>query len=130
MDVFAFTPGGVETLDAFNERLGKYALANNVIGAVSSTIGSTLVLSLTLDSDIPGIAAVRPFVAIIPTEGLAGLERGLDSLLTAMKAQDNPKDGVMSVPIEVRALDAKHEPTKQQGYAVFLIQVAELGDDE
>src|SRR4051812_11082247 len=105
MDIFAFTPGGAETLDAFNARLAAYAASNDVAGVRASTLGKTLILSMTLIEDIPAMLLLRPFVAAIPASGVAALETSLTSVLDAIKAEDQPSGEVMSVPVEVRCFD-------------------------
>jgi len=77
MEAFAYTPGGHETIDSFNMRLAKYALDNNVTGVVSSLLGSTLVLSLALEQDIPSAILLRPFVALVTKDGVPMLEQAL-----------------------------------------------------
>ncbi len=129
MDIFTFTPGGIESIDAFNGRLAAYAANNNVTGARTSILGNTLVLSLTLDQDIPAPLLLRPFVGLIGADGLPGLETALTNVLDAIKAEDNPEKEVMSVPVECRCFAAVHEPTQQVGYAVFLIAVGEIDDE-
>lgn len=127
MEIFTFTPGGIETIDAFNMRLAKFASEQNVVGVKSSTIGGTLVLSLALDQDLPPAPVLlRPFVGVVGNAGLEALETALTAVLDAMKAQDKPEDDITSVPVECVCLDAPHAPTSQQGYAIFLISVGEL----
>lgn len=129
MDIFTFTPGGIESIDAFNARLAAYAANNNVTGVRTSVIcGNTLVLSVALDQDVPSQLLLRPFVGILGPN-MSGLETGLTSVLDAIKAQDDTEKEVMSVPVECRCFDAQHEPTQQAAYAVFLIAVGEIDDE-
>jgi hypothetical protein len=124
MEAFTYTPGGNENIDSFNMRLAKYSLDNNVVGVVSTLIGSTLILSLTLEQDLPAVILLRPFVAIVTEDSLPALETALSQVLGQIKAQDS--DDVMSVPVEVRGITAPHAPTRQSGYALFLIAVGEV----
>ncbi len=129
MDIFTFTPGGIESIDAFNARLAAYAANNNVTGVRSSLMGSTLVMSMALDQDLPAPILLRPFVGIVPPSSIATLETALSTVLDAIKAEDRPEDDVTSVPVECRCFTAPHEPSNQAGYAVFLIMVGELTDE-
>lgn len=126
MDLFTYTPGGHETIDAFNMRLAKYAADQNVTGVQASVIGGTLVLSLALDDDIPSPILLRPFVALVAQAGLPTLETALSAVLDAIKAEDKPDEDITSIPIECKVYDAPHAPTGMLGYAVFLIGVGEL----
>ncbi len=131
MELFTFTPGGHETIDGFNQRLATFAAGQQVTGARTSVIGGTLVLSLTLADDLPAENLLRPFVSLIGKTGLLTLETALTAILDQIKAEDKPAqndddEDVMSVPLECRCFDAPHEPTGQQGYAVFLIGVGQL----
>ncbi len=127
MDAFTFTPHGVETLEAFNLRLKKYCVDHDVVGVVSSLLGSTLVLSLTLATD--GIFApfiLQPIVMMIPTEYEPALETALTQAINDTKKLDNPEGDVMSVPIEVRAITAPSPG--HLGYALMLVAVGEMDD--
>lgn len=126
MDVFCYTPGGAEALDNFNQRLAKYAVDNNIVGVVSSVISSTLVLSLATDKDVPGMLALRPFVVPLQPDNIPSLEHSLDGILSLMKAEDKPNDGVMSLPVELRVLEAKDSASGQIGYALFLVAIGDL----
>lgn len=125
MDLFAYTPGGAEHIDAFNARLAAYAASNDVTGVVASTLNATLLLSLAVAEDVPAQLLLRPFVAIIGVGSERGLETSLSTLLDKMKAEDRPDDEVMSVPVECKAYPA-HVDGVQAGYAVFLVAVGEL----
>lgn len=132
MDLFTYTPGGVESIDAFNQRLAAYAASNNVIGVVTSQLGTTLLLSLALADDLPQVPPpplLRPFVAVIDPTGLNTLETSLTDLLTAIKAEDDEDKGVMSVPVECKAYSAPHGGF-QAGYAVFLIVIGALEEGD
>jgi len=129
MDIFTYTPGGIESIDAFNERLAAYAASNNVTGVVASVLDTTLVLSLAVADDLPALLLLRPFIAVIDPKGLNTLETALTDLLTAIKAEDSADDGVMSVPVECKVYSAPHGGF-QAGYAVFLIAIGELEDGE
>lgn len=130
MDLFTYTPGGHETIDAFNLRLAKYAADQNVTGVQASIIANTLVLSLATDEDIPSPILLRPFVTLVGQAGLATLETALSAVLDAIKAEDKPDDDITSIPIECKVYDALDVPTGMQGYAVFLIGVGELEHDD
>jgi hypothetical protein len=129
MDIFTYTPGCAETIDAFNQRLAAYAAANSLTAVRGSQIGSTLVLSLATFDEVPNPVLVRPFVAIIASDGLPTLETALTELLNTMKAEDDPTNDVYSVPIECRVYAAPHGGV-QAGYAVFQIGIGELEDEE
>ena len=133
MEIFAFSPDGAETIDAFNGRLAAFAAANNVTGVVSSTLDSALVLSLTLEDDLFSPVLIRPFVSVLPLGIEARLELELSQMLDVIRAEDGTKtsegDDITSQPIEVKVLNAASVPHKQRGYAVFLITVGELEMD-
>lgn len=128
MEAFVYTPGGHETIDSFNMRLAKYAVDNNVTGVVSTLVDSTLVLSLALDADVPSMILLRPFVAIITEHSIPTLEKELSSVLEQIKAQDS--DDSMSLPVELRCMTAAHPATKQRGYALFLVAVGDVIEDD
>lgn len=129
MDIFTYTPGGVESIDAFNQRLAAYAASNNVTGVVTSLLDTTLVLSLAVADDLPSPILLRPFVAVIDPTGLNTLETALTNLLTDIKAEDDADEGVMSVPVECKVYSAPHGGF-QAGYAVFLIAIGELEEGD
>ena len=129
MDIFTYTPGGVESIDAFNQRLAAYAASNNVTGVVTSLLDTTLVLSLAVADDLPSPILLRPFVAVIDPTGLNTLETALTNLLTDIKAEDDTDEGVMSVPVECKVYSAPHGGF-QAGYAVFLIAIGELEEGD
>lgn len=127
MDIFTYDPAGIETLNAFNARLGAYAADNDVTGVVSSTLGSTLLLSVTVMDDIPAPLLLRPFVVAVAPDSGKRLETDLSAILAAIKAED--KGDVMSVPVECRAIPAP-VAGQQDGYVLFLIAVGELEEAE
>jgi hypothetical protein len=132
MDIFTYTPGGAEHIDAFNARLAAYAASNNVTGVVVSTINETLVMSVAVVEDIPAALLLRPFVAVLAPGSERSLETALSSLLDKMKAEDQPDNEVapaMSVPVECKVYAAPVDEV-QVGYAVFLVAIGELEDDE
>ncbi len=126
MDLFTYDPAGVESLDAFNGRLAAYAATNDVTGVVSTTLGDTLLLSLTVADDIPAPILLRPFVVTVAEGSGKRLETDLSVILDKIKAEHT--DDNMSVPVEVRALNAPI-PGVQAGYVLFLVAVAELDDE-
>jgi len=129
MDVFTFTPGGSETLEAFNLRLKKYATDYDVVGVVSGVLGSTLVLSLTLGSDgVFSPVAVQPLVMLITPEYEKSLETALTQVINDVKKLDNPDGEVMSVPLEARCVPCPGEG--RLGYILLLTAIGELDPEE
>jgi len=130
MDVFTYTPGGRETLEAFNLRIKEYTSKYDVVGVVSGVLGKTLVMSLTLASD--GIASpvvVQPIVFVIPPAYEPVLEDTLTKVVNDIKALDNPEKEVTSLPLEMRTHATPGDPD-QLGYAIAIVAVGELDSDE
>lgn len=130
MEIFCFSPDGVETLDAFNGRLAAFAAANDITGIVASVLDSALVLSVTVAEDIPAPFLLRPYVVQLLQGVEPQLELALTSVLNGIRAEDGTKgpddSEIMSMPVEVQALTAIAVVHRQLGFAVFKIVIGDV----
>lgn len=124
MEVFSFTNGGLETLEAFNTRLRDFCVANPVLTIVPSTAHDTLLLSLVEAVDAIGddmapedaaeLVCFIPVVMWVEAKDLPQLERQLSAVVTTLREADS--DDNPSAPAH-----ATLYPTPGGAFVVLLI---------
>ncbi len=124
MEVFSFTDGSVETLEAFNTRLRDFCVANPVLTVVPSTAHNTLLLSLVEAADAIGdditpeaaeeLVCFIPAVTWVDAKDLPQLEQQLTAVVTALREADS--DDNPSAPAH-----ATLYPTPNGAFVVLLI---------
>jgi hypothetical protein len=126
MELFSYHPAGVETINAFNERLRAFAFDNDVNGVTAGHLGGALVLSVVLvDDDIGAPLILQPFVVPIYATQLLTLESFLGGILEDLKKRDTPQQ--IYKPVELRTIMVEntkfHAEGGPIGYALFLITI-------
>lgn len=138
-EVFCFTIGGAETIEAFNNRLASYCNENPIVGVVPSVLGGTLMLSLTELEDIPFPLpmAVQPLVLILHPQMLQNLEQVVtdthkhirDSYATANKLdKDDAELSIVQTTLHPCS-NVEHPSLKHTGFAVIVINSYEITND-
>src|SRR5574343_837227 len=125
MEIFAWNPdAGAETLDAFNQRLEDFCIANPVLQIVPSIIGGSIALSLTeaADADVNTLNCLVPVVIFVPEAQMLALEAHLGQCLQALKARDSEDEPF--TPFQVTL-----HPATGGAYAVVLVSAGELDLD-
>ncbi len=125
MEVFAFTPGGPETLKDFNGRIEEWCRENPTVGVLTSIVkGGSIVISATQAEDVPahgGVAYMPIVYQLMPAE-LSELENVLTALLDDLRATSTDENSVL--PVETRML-SEGDVT----YAVVVVNIGEIEDD-
>ena len=121
MEVFCWNPAvPAEPLEAFNQRLEDFALANPVLDVVPTVAAGVLTISLTeaVDADLPSAACLIPCVQAIPVAQKATLETILGAWREAMLERDT--DDNPYIPFRITTHEAGD----------FILAVALVGGGE
>jgi hypothetical protein len=125
MEIFAYTPGGPESLKDFNGRVEEWCRENPTIGVLTSIVkGGGLVISATQAEDVPahGGVAYMPIVYQLRPEELSELENVLTNILDELRAASTDETSVL--PVETRTL-SEGDVT----YAVVIVNIGEIEDE-
>ncbi len=128
-EVFTFTPGGVETIDAFNARLAPFCGEGDIVDVFPSCGGSTLVLSLTEPEDIPFPMpfAYQPYVMLAHEADMLTLEKTLGEVSKKLiknvaAANDVGEDEIIITRTQLISLPA--EP--KASYILMLVVIGTI----
>lgn len=122
MEIFAWSPDArSESLDAFNQRLEDFCLANPVLDITPSVVGSMIALSLTeaADAELESAACLIPRVLWVPPESMLAAEAYLGAQLQALKERD--REDAPYIPFKMTL-----HPCGPGAYAVVLVGGGEL----
>ncbi len=125
MEIFAYTPGGPESLKDFNGRVEEWCRENPTVGVLTSIVkGGGLVISATQAEDVPahGGVAYMPIVYQLRPEELSELENVLTNILDELRAASTDETSVL--PVETRTL-SEGDVT----YAVVIVNIGEIEDE-
>ncbi len=125
MEIFAYTPGGPESLKDFNGRVEEWCRENPTVGVLTSIVkGGGLVISATQAEDVPahGGVAYMPIVYQLRPEELSELENVLTNILDELRAASTDENSVL--PVETRTL-SEGDVT----YAVVVVNIGEIEDE-
>jgi hypothetical protein len=95
MEVFCWNPAKpAEPLDAFNQRLEDYCVANPVLDIAPSVALGIITISLTdaADAEVASAACLIPRLIAVPADQIANAERFLGAEITTLKERDTEED--------------------------------------